>query len=128
MPKRKQDQDGLYRRGDSPYWWVSFTDVSGQRTRRSTGTRNRKEAEALLAKWKLEAHQSRHWDEQPSRTFDELVLAYLRATAQEKRAPVRDRCSLKHLYPVFTGRNLNELTSEVVKKSLLAAYYAYIFQ
>jgi len=115
MPKRKQDQDGLYRRGDSPYWWVSFTDASGARTRRSTGTTDRREAEALLAKWKLETHQERHWDAQPSRSFDELMLQYLRATEGEKRAAWRDNSALKHLYPVFTGRDLATLTTVEVR-------------
>ena len=102
MRKRKQtDKDGIYRRQDSPYWWASLTDASGKRTRRSTGTADRKEAEALLAKWRLEVHRAEKWDEQPSRTFDELMLLYLEATASEKRAPWRDKVSLKHLYPVF---------------------------
>ena len=111
MPKkRKRDQDGLYKREDSPFWWVSFVDAGGRRTRRSTGTADRKEADALLAKWKLEAHRERQWDEEPTRTFDELMLAYVRATSAEKRAAERDRYSLKRLYPFFSGRELNDLS------------------
>ena len=87
MRKRKPDRDGLHRRLDSPYWWASYTDASGKRTRRSTGTEDRKEAEGLLAKWKLESHRGRQWEEEPERTFDEMMLAYLRATEGEKRAP-----------------------------------------
>ena len=110
MPrKRTRVRDGLYRRKGSPYWWVSFADSSGRRTRRSTGTAVRKEADALLAKWKLEAHRIRQWDEEPTRTFDELMLAYVKATSGEKRAAERDRYSLKRLYPFFTGRDLNDL-------------------
>jgi len=111
MPKRKirRDQDGLYQRTDSPYWWASFADAGGKRTRRSTGTADRKEAEALLAKWRLEAHRERQWEEQPSRTFDELMLTYLKSTAGEKRATERDRYSVKRLFPAFTGRELHTL-------------------
>jgi integrase len=115
MPKRKRDQDGLYRRGDSPYWWASYINARGKRTRRSTQTTDRKEAEALLAKWRLAAHRERQWDEPPARTFDDLMLAYLRATATTKRSTVRDQCSLKHLYPVFTGQNLYELQQSQVR-------------
>ena len=63
MPRKRKtrDLDGLYRRGDSPYWWASYTDAGGRRTRQSTGTAKRSEAEALLAKWKLEAYQGKHW-------------------------------------------------------------------
>lgn len=97
-----------YQREDSPVWWVSYTDPSGKRIRRSTGTTDRREAEALEAKWKLEAHQSRHWDKQPSRTFDDLMLAYLKATI-DKRSHDRDLNSTKRLKPFFTGRDLGSL-------------------
>ncbi len=105
-PMRKSDKDGLYQRKNSAYWYVSYTDGSGKRTRRSTGTADRKEAEALLAKWRLEAHRERQWDEQPTRTFDELMLAYLQETQDSKRSPERDRYALKQLYPFFTEREL----------------------
>ena len=112
MQKRnKADRDGLYKRKDSDYWWASFTNARGRRTRRSTGTASKKEAEALLAKWKLESYRNQHWDEQPDRTFDELMLLYIRATEKQKRAPTRDISSLKHLYPVFSGRQLSEIST-----------------
>lgn len=109
MPKRN-DQDGLYRRPDSPKWWASYIDAGGKRTRRSTGTEDRREAEALLAKWRLEAHNERQWGTQPRRTFDELMLAYLEGPGREKRAGERDHYSAKRLYPAFTGRDLGSLT------------------
>ncbi len=106
-----------YQREDSPVWWVSYTNASGKRVRRTTGTTDRKEAEALEAKWKLEAYQSRQWDKQPSRTFDELMLNYLKATQGEKRSPERDLNSTKRLKPFFTGRELATL-----KRSDVRAY------
>lgn len=98
-----------YQREDSDVWWVSYTDTSGKRVRRTTGTTDRKEAQALEAKWKLETHQSRQWDKQPSRTFDELMLAYLRETQGGKRSHDRDLNSTKRLKPFFTGRDLGTL-------------------
>lgn len=98
-----------YRRKDSPIWWVSFTDASGKRVRRATGTEDRREAEALEAKWKLEAHHVRHWDVQPERSFDELMLNYLKSAQGEKRRPERDIYTLRKLKPYFTGKNLNTL-------------------
>lgn len=107
----------LHKRKDSPNWWVSYTDASGKRTRRTTGTADRKEAEALAAKWKLEAFQSKQWGLQPSRTFDELMLEYLKATVGEKRSAERDRYSAKHLYQNFSGVQL-----ELLKGSDIRAY------
>lgn len=97
-----------YQRKDSPVWWVSYTDASGKRVRRSTGTTDHREADALKSKWKLEAYQSKNWDQQPSRTFDELMLAYLNAT-NDKRSHDRDLNSTKRLKPFFTGRELGSL-------------------
>ena len=105
-----------YKREDSPVWWVSYTEPSGKRVRRSTGTTNRREAEALEAKWKLEAYQSKYWDKQPSRTFDELMVRYLKTTAN-KRSHDRDLNSTKRLKPFFTGRELGSL-----KRSDIRAY------
>jgi integrase len=114
MPKRK-DQDGIYKRADSPYYWASYINASGKRTRRSTGTDNKKEAEALLSKWKLESYRGKHWEEQPSRLFDELMISYLRETEGRKKAPVRDKCSLKHLYPVFSGRDMHAISTQEIR-------------
>lgn len=97
MPKRKQDRDGLYNRKRSPYYWASYVDASGRRVRRSTGirfsTEGRKEAVALLAKWKLQTHRRKQWDEKPSPTFDELVVLSLKSRTPHKRDPERDRYS-----------------------------------
>lgn len=110
MAKRKRDKDGIYRRKDSPYWWASYIDASGRRARRSTGATEKREAEAILGKWRVEAHRQYQWDEQPERTFDELMVEYLKAVDGEKRDEVRDRNSLVHLQPFFTGRDLADIT------------------
>jgi len=107
----------VYRRKDSPVYWGSFTDASGKRVRRTTGTTERREAQALEAKWKLEAHQVKQWGAEPSRTFDELMLKYRKATQGVKRSAKRDLTSLRSLMPFFTGRNLLTL-----KRSDIRAY------
>jgi integrase len=107
----------LRKRKGSPYWWADYTDASSKRVRRSTGTEDRKEAEALEAKWKLEAHQEKYWDAEPPRIFDDLMLKYLQSTASEKRAPERDVYVIKQLKPFFTGRELGTL-----KRSDVRAY------
>jgi 5-methylcytosine-specific restriction endonuclease McrA len=42
MPSR------LYRRADSPYWWISFKSPHGKRVRKSTGTSDRALAQRML--------------------------------------------------------------------------------
>ncbi len=98
-----------YRRKDSPIWWASYTGPDGQRVRRSTGTSNKAEAKALEAKWKLETYRQQQWEEQPPRPFDELMLGYLNATADEKRSADKDRMRTRHLRRHFGGRVMNSL-------------------
>ena len=80
MPKQAH---GLFKKPNSRYWYADFVDANGRRVKCSTRTVNRKEAEALLAKWKLEAHRQKMWDEEPSRTFDELMLTVPQPAAPE---------------------------------------------
>jgi integrase len=68
---------GIYRRGDSRYWWIAATLPNGQRVRQSAGTENRKEAEALLAKLKVEAFRASHFGIKPQRSWQEAVVRYL---------------------------------------------------
>jgi hypothetical protein len=119
MPKRKrQDQDGLYRREDSPYWWASFTDASGTRVRRSTGTSERQEAQALLSKWTLEAYRERQWGEEPSHTFDELMAVYLRDTQGQRRSEETVKMHARRLRQHFAGMEMESLAgAEVVAYS-----------
>lgn len=106
-----------YRRKDSLIWWVSYSDPSGQRIRRSTETTNRREARALEAKWKLEAHNSKQWGQQPSRTFEELMLGYLRAKSDEKRpwGFRRDLDATRHLKAYYIGWDLADITPGSVR-------------
>lgn len=98
-----------YRRKDSPYWWIKYTDASGKTAYESTGTADRKEAEAFEAKRRLEVHQQRKWGIQPEHIFDDLMVRYLEATNAEVRRPERTAFAVKRLQPYFTGRVLERL-------------------
>jgi len=115
MPrKRKQrDQDGVYRRPDSPNWWASYVDASGKRVRRSTGTTERKEAEALLAKWRLEAHKVKQWGEAPDVSFEELMVEYLSAH-DDKRSAVTDRIHAQQLRQSLAGMVMDRLPGTAI--------------
>lgn len=104
-----------YRRKDSAVWWASYADPSGQRVRRATGTTDRKEAEALEAKWKLESFRTTQWGEEPSRSFAELMVPYLKASATEKRSPDRDRYIVARLREFFDGKDLRSLGAKDVR-------------
>lgn len=104
-----------YKRKDSAVWWVSYTGPNGKRVRRVTGTTDRKEAQALEAKWKLEAYRQQQWDEQPIHTFDELLLGYLKATVVDKRSAERDRRIARWLREYVANRDVETLKAKDVR-------------
>jgi integrase len=63
----------------------------------------------LLAKWKLEVYRQVMWDEEPTHTYDDLMLRYLQGPSKDKRAHDRDLYAAKKLTPLFQGRVLNDL-------------------
>lgn len=98
-----------YRRKDSPYWWIKYTDASGKTAYESTGTTDRKEAEALEAKRRLDVHNQRKWGIQPEHTFDELMVRYITATRDEMRSPERVAYAVRKLQGIFGGKTMERL-------------------
>ncbi|NEX19913.1 site-specific integrase [Thiorhodococcus mannitoliphagus] len=117
MAKRR-DKDGLYKREDSPYWWASYTDASGKRVRCSTGTQDRKEGEALLAKWRLGAHQERQWDAPKPVFFEDVMLIFLKATAEVKRSHRDDKIHARQLTISLAGADMRTLTPLAIRQHI----------
>ena len=94
----REEKHMPYKRDDSPVWWVSFTKPSGKRIRRSTGTKDRKEAEALEAKWcaggDSNPHGLPHWNLNPARlpnsatcAWEERFYTYLARDVNSRQRP-----------------------------------------
>jgi len=114
MPKRT-DKDGLYRRPDSKKWWASYIGSDGRRVRRSTGTAKKTDAAALLGKWKAEAHNEAHWDQAPSRTFEELMTRYLHETTGERRSEVDVKRNIARLRQTFAHTNMQAISRDHIR-------------
>lgn len=92
-----------YRRKDSDVWWISYPAPDGRRARESSGTTSLAEAKALEASRRLATHRAKRWGEAPPRTFDEVMLTYLKDTA-DKKSHARDLESATRLQAHFTGK------------------------
>ena len=113
---RKQDKDGIYKRSDSPYYWASYIDSGGKRTRRSTKSKEKTEAKAILSKWKVEAFRESTWDEKPVPSFDEMLLMYLK---NRKKISSSEKSAAAHLVEFFGGR------SALLEESDILAFVEY---
>ena len=109
MPRKQvRDQDGIYNRADSPYWWASLPRPGGGSTRRSTGIPIAEDPEglkatAVRAKWRAEGHTLKTGE---GATFDDLLLRYFAEKVPQMKDPGRCTSSAKALYPFFTGKAL----------------------
>jgi len=104
---------GLHRRRDSRFWWVNVVLPNGQRLRESTGTEDRKEAEALLDKLKHDAYKSAYFGIKPKRTWQEAVIRYLSLKAHLRDVEKQRRLCCK--LDAYLGRlTLNDITGDVV--------------
>ena len=103
----------IYKRNDSPNWWATWTGQNGKRYRRSSGTSNRKQAEALASKWVQESYLEQHFGTKPEVAFSEALLRY--ANAQKRERPKHfmsvTRYILRRHSEYFGGLNLSEVTA-----------------
>ncbi|MEO5332063.1 MAG: tyrosine-type recombinase/integrase [Magnetococcus sp. YQC-5] len=104
----------VYQRPNSPFWYIAVTDTSGKRVKRTTATTDRREAEALEGKWKHEIHQQRIWGVQPNRSFEDLMVEFLKARPEGKSIDL-EKIHIRHFLRYFSGRNLNEIKGSDVR-------------
>lgn len=108
-----QTQEGVYRRQDSRFWWIATTLPNGKRIRQSAGTENRQDAEALLAKIRLEAFREHHFGFKPQRSWQEAVVRYLTIKANLRSyRDVNRICRM--LDPYLRSLTLNQINGDVI--------------
>ena len=109
----QQTQEGIYRRKKSRFWWIATTLPNGKRIRQSSGTEIRKDAEALLAKIRLEAFREHHFDIKPQRSWQEAVVRYLLIKANLRS--IKDVRRICYKLDPYLGRlMLEQITGDVI--------------
>ena len=94
-------------------WWMSFM-YQGQQVRRTTGTTEKRLAESILCKVKVQIAEGQFFEtrEEQERTFREMMDRYLkeRAVLKAPKSYGRDLTALNHLLPVFGDKVLAAVT------------------
>jgi integrase len=109
---------GIYRRPDSPHYWMSL-QVKGTRHRLNTGISDRRIAEELLAGWKVELARER-WlgpaPAEPDCVLSELLREYLVKVTPRKSldSQRRDHVVFGHLPTEWGNLLLGELTHKML--------------
>jgi len=112
-PNGREGANGLVKRGK--YWCMRFT-YHGRQVRRSTGTTDRRLAEAIVGKVRAQIVEGRFFEtlEERTRTFDELMERYLTEHAAKKSEPRHYQGYAKSLTDFFGGRTLVEITPKLI--------------
>lgn len=105
----------LYRRKDSPYWWVKIVIPSHAPVQESTRTTHKQQARAYETHRTTELWRTLKLGEKPRYTWEDAVLRYLSETAQ-KRDHAGDRQRLAWLHQSLEGRPLDAITRDLVDR------------
>jgi hypothetical protein len=94
----------LYKRKDSPFYWMRFSPIKGELKplQKSTGTANKRQAQQLHDKLKAERWEVDKLDHMPKRTWDDAVAKWLEETAANRNHE-NDRRTLALLHPHLGG-------------------------
>jgi len=114
---------GLVKRGN--VWWMSFP-YQGRQVRKSTGTSDKRLADAILSKIKVQIVEGRFFDrlEEQERTFGELMDRYEREHIVKRASQRSFRGYVRRLRAFFGNRTLAEITPRLIvdyKNQRLAA-------
>ena len=102
----------LFKRKDSPIWWVSFT-VRGRRTRCSSGTTDKAQALELHDRWKSEAWREITLKEKPKLGWKEAALKWLEF--KSAKATIHDdEAHLLFIQNFWKGKKLAEIGKEEI--------------
>lgn len=106
---------GIYLRGD--VWYASYKDASGKRKRKSLGTKDRDDADAVYYKLKLEAWRATNFGEIPRVLFDAACLRWLKEKS-DKKTLSDDRSRIFFWMSHFGGKYLDEVTVSKIYTAL----------
>ncbi len=104
----------LYKRNDSPHWWVKISH-SGRTIQRSTGTEDRSKAQEYHDRLKTSLWEQQRLGIKPRRTWKEAVVRWLAETS-EKATHDGDIKKLRWLDPFLGALTLDEITLDVIDR------------
>lgn len=107
----------IFRRKDSPYWWVKLPPIRGESRplQRSTGTANRREAEQVEARLKRERWEQDRLGVRPRHTWEEAAVRWLLET-KHKATHGEDKAKLRWLDPYLGGKQLEEIDRTLIDR------------
>jgi len=107
-------EKGLYRRKDSPYWWVKIVLPDGRQVCRSTRLKILADAEEYLIRLKAEAYEAARTGIPVERNWQDAVVQYLEDNA-DKRRLFYDQAHFQKLDPYLRGYRLRDINMNALR-------------
>ncbi len=108
-------EKGLYRRQDSPYWWIKTVLPDGRRVCQSTRLKVLEDAEEFLIRLKAEAYEAARTGVPAEQTWQIAVLRYLEDNAEKRSLPI-DKLHLLELDPYLRDKCLGDINMDVLRE------------
>lgn len=103
----------IFKRKDSPNWWLKITAPTGRCIQQSSGTTEKIKAKEFHDKLKASLWDQYRLGIKPTRTWQEVVMKWIQET-YDKATHENDLAKLRWLDPILGGLTLNDITLEVV--------------
>lgn len=108
----------LYRRKDSPVWWVNISHGGG-RLQQTTGTSDRRKAQEYHDRLKSSLWDQEKLGVRPSYTWNQAVVRYLGETSHKASHPT-DKIHLRWLDQHLAGLRLETINREALDRIMAA--------
>jgi integrase len=107
----------LYKRKDSPFWWVKLPPIRGESRplQQSTGTADKRQAQQVHDRLAAARWEQDRLGVKPRHTWEEAVLRWLLET-RHKATHADDKAKLRWLDPYLGGRFLDDIDRTLIDR------------
>ena len=105
----------LFKRKDSPNWWVKITPLNGRPIQQSTGTTDKHKAQEYHDKLKASVWDRERLGIKPKRSWREAVVRWLEETS-EKATHQEDKKKLVWLHTFLGDVNLDQIDLDMIDR------------
>ena len=107
----------LYRRKDSPFWWVKLPPIRGESKplQQSTGTADKREAKQVCDQLAVARWEQDRLGVKAPHTWEEAVVRWLLET-KHKATHESDKAKLRWLDTYLGGRHINEIDRTLIDR------------
>jgi len=107
----------LYRRKDSPFWWVKLPPIRGESKplQQSTGTTDKRQAQQVHDQLAAARWEQDRLGVKPRHTWEEAVVRWLLET-KHKATHEGDKAKLRWLDPYLGGKQLDDIDRTLIDR------------